>query len=192
MPRVLSAFASAFRLVAPSSRSMPMAGRTRRACASAFARIACTASALPRPASAFAPFGLPSFCPRALAAASAARVRSEILRASSSATAARMCKVRRFAVGLSAAMNSTPLSIMAATKAMLRARRSSFAMITVAPVRRACSSALWSSGRSAFLPVSTSTCSATRTRPSPRKRATASRWAASPRPLAPWRAVLTR
>ena len=53
-------------------------------------------------------FEAPSFAPLRLAAARAVFVRSEIRRASSSATAARMWIVSRVAWGLSQATNSTP------------------------------------------------------------------------------------
>ena len=53
----------------------------------------------------------PSATPRAFAAVRAAFVRVDIIAASCSATAARMCTVRRLAWGKSTAMKSTPLSI---------------------------------------------------------------------------------
>jgi hypothetical protein len=55
--------------------------------------------------------GLPRTLPRALAACSAAFVRSEIISRSCSATAARIWIVSLFMCGLSTATNSTPLSI---------------------------------------------------------------------------------
>ena len=78
-------------------------------------------------------FGLPSLTPRALAAASAAIVRCEIISRSCSATAARMWIVSRVACGLSQATKSTPDSIKFEIKATLRASRSSLAMTKVAP-----------------------------------------------------------
>jgi hypothetical protein len=55
-------------------------------------------------------------------------VRSLMRRASSSATAAKMCRVRREAKGWSQAMKSPPASIIAAMKVTLRASRSSLAI----------------------------------------------------------------
>lgn len=75
----------------------------------------------------------PSRLPRAFAAARAARVRSEIIFASCSAMAAMMWIVRRFAWGKSTASNSTFVSIKLEMKATLRAKRSSLAMISLAP-----------------------------------------------------------
>ena len=75
----------------------------------------------------------PSRLPRALAAASAARVRSEIIFASCSAMAAMMWIVRRFACGKSTASNSTFDSIKFEMKATLRAKRSSLAIMSLAP-----------------------------------------------------------
>jgi hypothetical protein len=75
----------------------------------------------------------PSRLPRAFAAARAARVRPEIIFASCSAMAAMMWIVRRFAWGKSTASNSTFDSIKLEMKATLRARRSSLAMISLAP-----------------------------------------------------------
>jgi hypothetical protein len=83
-----------------------------------------------------APPGPPSLTPRALAAASPARVRSDIRRASYSATAAMMWTVNLLACGKSTASNSTFDSMRFETKATLRARRSSLATISLAPVRR--------------------------------------------------------
>ncbi len=77
-------------------------------------------------------FGLPNFRPRALAAAKAALVRSEINRASYSATAARIWIVKQFARGMSAAMKSIPLSTRPDIIAVLRASRSSRAMTSLA------------------------------------------------------------
>ena len=74
-----------------------MIGETRTAKAFACSRTAITARAFPRPLRCAAPFGLPSFVPRAFAAFSAAFVRSEIASRSCSATSARMPMVKRFA-----------------------------------------------------------------------------------------------
>ena len=82
------------------------------------------ASATPKP---------PSRLPRALAAESAARVRSEIIFASCSAMAAMMWIVRRFACGKSTASNSTFDSIKFEMKATLRAKRLSLAIMSLAP-----------------------------------------------------------
>jgi hypothetical protein len=57
-------------------------------------------------------------------------------RASCSATAARMWTVRRFACGKSTAVNSTPDSISPEMKWTLRASRSNFAIMSVAPSPR--------------------------------------------------------
>jgi hypothetical protein len=81
--------------------------------------------------------GVPSRFPRALAAARAALVRSEIASRSCSATAARMWIVSLLACGLSTAMNSTPESIRVATKARFRESRSSLAMTSRASVNGA-------------------------------------------------------
>jgi len=71
--------------------------------------------------------------PRALAAAKAAFTRSEINWASYSATAAKIWMVKRFAIGISAATKSTPLSNSFAIKAVLRANLSSRATTSFAP-----------------------------------------------------------
>jgi hypothetical protein len=75
---------------------------------------------------------LPNLRPRALAAAIAALLRSEMRRASYSATAARMWMVKRFARDMSTATNSTPVSTKLAIRATLRARRSRRAMTSLA------------------------------------------------------------
>lgn len=103
-----------------------------------------------------APFGLPSFTPRALATASASFVRCEIASCSACATSAIMPTVRSFAYGMSKATNCAPLSRMAKRNAALRLSRSSFAITSVAPVTLARCKALASSGRSALRPLSTS------------------------------------
>ena len=102
----------------------------------------------------------PSRTPRAFAACRAAFVRAAIISRSCSATAARMCRVRRVAWGLSQATNSTPESIMVAMKATLRESRSSLAIIRRALCRRQADSAFRSSGQLLRLPLSTSTNSA--------------------------------
>jgi hypothetical protein len=63
--------------------------------------------------------GVPSFVPRALAAARAALVRSEMASRSCSATAARIWIVSLLAWGLSTATNSTPESMSVATACSL-------------------------------------------------------------------------
>lgn len=66
-------------------------------------------------------------------------VRSLKRRASSSATATRMCRVSREANGWSQATKSAPASIMVAMKATLRASRARLAIRSVAfPFRAAC------------------------------------------------------
>ena len=84
----------------------------------------------------------------ALAAARAALVRSLIAPRSCSATAARIWTVSLLAWGLSAAMNSTLLSISVAMNARLRDKRSSLAMTSLALCLRQAASPFWSSGRS--------------------------------------------
>ena len=71
------------------------------------------------------PLGLPSLTPLALAAASAAFVRDEIARRSSSATSAMIPTVSRFACGMSTAMNSTPACSRPSRKWASRLSRSS-------------------------------------------------------------------
>lgn len=66
--------------------------------------------------------GRPQHAPRALYAADAARVRSLTRLASSSATAARMCTVSRWAYGLSQATKSAPPSSRSARSVTLRER----------------------------------------------------------------------
>src|SRR5262245_57682007 len=85
--------------------------------------------------------GPPSLTPRRLAAARAALVRSLIAPRSCSATAARMWTVSLLAWGLSAAMNSTLLSISVAMNARLRDKRSSLAMTSLALCLRQAASA---------------------------------------------------
>jgi hypothetical protein len=79
----------------------------------------------------------PSFCPRGLAAARASLVRREIMRRSSSATMAMIPTVRRLALGMSAATNSTPAFSSPSRKCASRLRRSSLAMMRVALCSRA-------------------------------------------------------
>lgn len=67
MPCRLSSSAIPRRLVAPSPRMVSITGTTRAMCASALAFAPAIAWPLPRPRSARAPFGLPSFTPRTLA-----------------------------------------------------------------------------------------------------------------------------
>ena len=98
----------------------------------------------------------PSFMPRALAAARAFFVRSLISRASSWATAAKMCSVKVLAPLQSQHTKSTFDSINAAVNATLRASRSNLATTKVALASLAWAMAFASSGRSGFLPVSIS------------------------------------
>ena len=72
-----------------------------------------------------------------------------------------MWTVSRFTVGMSAATNSTPLSMRFDTKATFRASRSSLAMTSTARRLRHASSAAASCGRSFLRPLSTSTNSPT-------------------------------
>src|SRR5258708_34164297 len=95
--------------------------------------------------------GLPSFLPLAFAAARAALVRSLMRRASSSATAAKMCSVSREAKGWPQATKSTPASIVA-MKATLRASRSSLATSRVALPLRAAPSAFAVHGQAFVCP----------------------------------------
>jgi len=74
----------------------------------------------------------------ALAACNAALVRCEIISRSCSATAARIWTVSRFAIGISHATNSIPLSIRVAMNATLRDSRSNLAIMRVAPEPLTC------------------------------------------------------
>ena len=174
---------SAFRASAMRRSVRPCALKARRRSAMGASRS--TASALFWSAR-MRPFA-PSTRPRALAAASAALVRCEIMSRSCSATAARMCRVRRVAWGLSTAMKSALASIIWEMKATFRASRSSLAMMSVALCFRAKASAACSWGRRsrafAPLPVSISVNSASGGHPPLLKyRMTASRWASRPKP----------
>lgn len=124
----------------------------------AFADTAARSAAPPLPARRrlSAPFGLPSFTPRALATAKASFVCREIAFRTAWATKAMIPTVRSFASGISTATNRTPQSHRARRKAALRVRRSSFAITSVAPVTFARCNALPSSGRSVLRPLSTS------------------------------------
>ena len=136
---------------------------------------------------------MPRRLPRALACASAALVRAEIISRSCSATAARMWMVNRVAWGLSHATKSTPDSIKLEIKKTLRASRSSLAMIKVARRRRQAASATAICGRSLRLPDSISWNSATMMPCAPATwRETASRCASRPSPEAPCWLVDTR
>ncbi len=108
--------------------------------------------------------GLPNRVPRARAACSAAFVRSEIKPASSSATATICVSMNRpiapGTCGESQNTGSTPLSINVRRNFVLRVRRSSLAITSLALSRRHASNALSNSGRSARLPVPISVCSA--------------------------------
>jgi hypothetical protein len=92
------------RLVAPPARRSAITGARSRAWASALAATVARGAAPPFPGrlSAAAPFGLPSFTPRALAAARTSRVRFEIASRSACATSAMIPTVRSFASGMSA------------------------------------------------------------------------------------------
>lgn len=165
------------------------------ACASAFCATASLSAPPSSPArlSAAAPLGLPSFTPRALAAASASFVRREIASRSYCATSAMMPTVRSLAPGISQATNLTPLDCRVSRKAALRLRRSSLAMTSVAPVRRARLRALSSSGRSSRPPLSTSVNRArTWASRSRAKVSMAARCASSPSPDRPCWVVETR
>ena len=93
------------------------------------ARAAASRAAGEKPFS-FERSGLPNFRPLAFAAAKAALIRSEMRRDSYSATAARICTVKRLASGMSAATKSTPLFMRLAIMATFRASRSRRAMIS--------------------------------------------------------------
>jgi len=105
-------------------------------------------------------------------------------------TAASIWIVSLLACGKSTASNLTPASIKCDTKATLRANRSNFAMIKVARCRRHADRAAESCIRPFFLPLSTSVNSAMGIVPFKWDR-TASCCAARPKPLRPWRIVLT-
>lgn len=101
-----------------------------------------------------------------------------------------MPTVRSFASGISQARKDTPLACRVSRKAASRLRRSSLAMTSVAPVRRARLRALSSSGRVLRLPLSTSVKRAKP--PAERDAAKASmaeRCASNPSPERPCRAV---
>jgi hypothetical protein len=140
--------------------------------------------------SATALFGLPSFTPRAFAAASASFVRRKMASRSCWATSAMIPMVRSFASGMSQARNRTPLSRSVSRKAALRERRSSSAITSVAPARRTSSMARYNSGRSALRPLSTSVNRASTAAPrSAAKASIAVRCASRPSPDRPCRAV---
>ncbi len=196
MPRRLSSIAIARAPVTPCSASCVSNGATAEARLSAFAR---REAALARAASrhpfkrCVAPAGLPSRTPRAFAAASAAFVRSLIISRSCSAIAASTWRVNLLAWGASRALNGTSPSSSAAMTETCRARRSSFAMISVAPCRRQKVSAAASCGRAALPPLSTSTNSAIIGCPAALAcPCTAARCASRPSWLAACFAVLTR
>jgi hypothetical protein len=102
MPRAVSAAAMLASDAALSARMLSITGARSAASARTLAALATAATRPAASACARVPgcrFGLPSRTPRALAAARAALVRAEIIRASSSATAARMWMVSRLTVG---------------------------------------------------------------------------------------------
>ena len=122
-------------VVTPVARISSTIGRRLSALSRAAA--ACTALPWARSASdSVRPRLPPSAMPRALAACSAARVRCEIIAASCSATAAKMCSVNLVALGLSAATIATSPSSSLARNATFRLSRSSFAISSVARRRR--------------------------------------------------------
>jgi hypothetical protein len=148
-----SSRAMAFKLVTSLARSFMMKGLNSAARWSALAlrtrRLVCL------PLSPLRRFcGLPSIVPRALAAASAAFVLSDIQRRPSSATTAMMPTVMRLACGMSAATKSMPAFSRPSRKWASRDKRSSLAMTNFAPQRRQAAKALASSGRSLCLPLS--------------------------------------
>jgi hypothetical protein len=165
MPRLLSAAAMARRDVTPVARSAFMvgviAGRARQQAADVAARPMARASSV-----SFVLRTPPSFAPLALAAASAALVRLEIISASSSATLA-ICRNRNRPVGpsifgKSQNRTSTPASRSWDRKCADRVRRSTLATISGTRCSRAAASALSNSGRSRRFPDSVSVNSATR------------------------------
>jgi hypothetical protein len=78
------------------------------------------------------------------------------MRPSSSATMAMIPTVNRLADGISAQTKSTPASLRPSRKWALRLSRSSFAMTSLAPYSRHALMAAARTGRSEFLPLSTS------------------------------------
>jgi len=104
-----------------------------------------------------------------------------------------MPMVSAFADGMSTQRISMPASFNPSRKCALRARRSSRATTRAAPWMRQAAIAFRSSGRSFFLPLSTSTNSPTTCHRSPlRKFTTEFLWAAMPSPDSPCRVVETR
>lgn len=165
----------------PHRRSSSMIGSSCLARLRAFSALA-TAARIRSPVLGALPRKPPSLTPRAFAAASAARVRSLILRPSSSAIAASMCSRKVSAWGMSTAVNRTSDFINAEITATSLAKRSSFAMSKVAPTWRHLSKAAASWGLSGFRPDSTSTKLSKMRLSSLTKLRTASCCAASPRP----------
>ncbi len=132
MPARFRPAARARRLVAPVARSSPMIGARSAARLSARAWTAATPLALAS-VERVAPRSPPSFTPRAFAAASAALVRAEMARRSSSATMAITPTVSRLAFGMSAATNSMPAFSSPRRKPASRLSLSSFAKRILAP-----------------------------------------------------------
>ncbi len=165
MPRSFSFAAIPNSELVPSFCNPTITGNKSAARFDADAWRAVALAVVPLAAMVFMRWGLPRRpprrFPRALAAANAAVVRAEIIVASCSATAARICTVKRFACGKSHATNSTPASMSEEMKWTLRARRSSLAMIRVARCSLQSRSASAIAGRSLRLPLSTSTTSCT-------------------------------
>jgi Recombinase len=153
IPLAVNSAAIALSEVCPDARISASTSARSAAKAAAFTDTVARSATPPFPARRrlSAPFGFPSFTPRALATASASFVRREIASRSACATSAMIPTVRSFASGMSTATNLTPLSRKASRKAALRDSRSSFAMTSVAPVTFARCSAFASSGQSALL-----------------------------------------
>ena len=158
IPRAESSAAMARSASCPAPRISSTTTDRSAAKAPALADTAALSASPPFPARRrlSAPFGLPSFTPRALATAGASFVRPEIASRSACATSAMIPTVRSFASGMSTATKRTPLSRRAKRNAAFRLSWSSLTITSVAPVTFARCSALASSGRSAFRPLSTS------------------------------------
>ncbi len=141
---------------------------------------------------------MPNAAPWAILAVSATRVRSAIIARSFCASAASMWIMNGSASAPSSVtMNCTRCAISPAINDTSRLSQSSFATTMAALALRAAARASRSIGRrskaSHPLPVSTSTNSASTSKPSAAaNRVAASRCASMPRPLLPWRSVETR
>ena len=146
MPSSLRPAAISRRDAAPAAMISAMAGAT--SAARSLARFWTAARALVRVlADGFTPRSPPSFCPRRFAAARAALVRALISPASSSATAAICCSIKRPVApsiwGRSAKRTSTPASSKRDRKARERVNRSTLLTTSAHLWRRAYASALW-------------------------------------------------